>query len=172
MPAPMAFCEKGRVRSIGQDGGLLRAGRAAARACALLGCLTAMAPFAGCEKPTAENIQVWKPTEKGPGKLAQALRARGEDAKMRAPAAKAMVGIGKSDEVEAARAAMPPSERVEVVRALVPLYVGAMGPGAGATPEKTLAARDALFSLRGLASPEEQAQNAAALMHTHETDLR
>src|SRR3569623_3447097 len=134
MPAPKAFCEKGRVRSIGQDGGLLRAGRAAARACALLGCLTAMAPFAGCEKPTAENIQVWKTTEKGPGKLAQALRDRGVDAKLRAQAAMALVDIGKSDEVEAALAAMPPSERFDVVRALIPMYVAAMGT-AGATSE-------------------------------------
>src|SRR3569623_1016607 len=135
MPAPMAFCEKGRVRSIGQDGGLLRAGRAAARACALLGCLTAMAPFAGCEKPTAENIQVWKTTEKGPGKLAEALRDRSLDAKLRAQAAMALVDIGKADEVEATLGAMPASDRFDVVRALIPMNTGAMAP-AGATPEK------------------------------------
>jgi hypothetical protein len=168
----MAFCEKGRVRSIGQAWGPVRAGRAAARACALLGCLTAAAPFAGCEKPTAESIQVWKTTEKGPGKLAQALRDRGVDAKLRAQAAMALVDIGKDDEVEAALAAMPPSERFDVVRALVPLYVSAMAPGGGATPEKALAARDALFSLRALASPEDQAQIDAALMPTLEADLR
>jgi len=157
MPPPMAFCEKGRAR--------------AARVCALLGCLTAAAPFAGCEKPTAENIQVWKTTEKGPGKLAEALRDRGVDPKLRAQAAMALVDIGKSDDVEAALAAMPASERFDVVRALIPMYVAAMGT-AGATSEKALAARDALFSLRALASPEDQAQIDAALMPGIEADLR
>jgi hypothetical protein len=171
MPAPMAFCEKGCVRNIGQAWGPFRGG-GAARVSALLGCLTVAAPFVGCEKPTAENIQVWKTTEKGPGKLGEALRDRKVDAKLRAQAAMALVDIGKGDEVEAALAAMPPSERFDVVRALVPLYVSAMGPGGGATPEKTLAARDALFSLRALASPEDQVQIDAALMPTIEADLR
>lgn len=167
----MAFCEKGRLRSIGQARGPVRAARGVARASrtwALLGCLTAAAPFAGCEKPTAENIQVWKTTEKGPGKLSEALRDRGIDAKLRAQAAMALVDIGKADEVEAALAAMPAAERFDVVRALIPLYVSAMGT----TPEKALSARDALFSLRVLASPEDQAQIDAALMPTIEADLR
>ena len=97
----MAFCEKGPARSIGHARGPLAS---AARACALLGCLTATAALPGCEKPTAENIQVWKTTEKGPGKLAAALRDRGIDAKLRAQAAMALVDIGKGDEVEAALA--------------------------------------------------------------------
>jgi len=166
MPAPMAFCEKGRVRSSGQPGTSFRA----LRVFALLTGLSAAAPLAGCEKPTAENIQVWKTTEKGPGKLAEAVRDRNVDAKLRAQAAAALVEIGKSDEVEAALAAMPPSERFDVVRALIPLYVSVMGTGGG--PEKALAARDALFSLRALASPEDQTQIDAALMPGLEADLR
>jgi len=168
MPAPMAFCEKGRVRSSGQPRTAFRA----VRVFTLLAGLIAAAPFAGCEKPTADNIQVWKTTEKGPGKLAEALRDRNVDAKLRAQAAAALADIGKSDEVEAALAAMPPSERFDVVRALIPLYVSGMGTGGGATPEKALAARDALFSLRALASPEDQTQIDAALMPGLEADLR
>jgi len=167
----MAFCEKGRVRGIGQARGPLGVSRGVLRGCALLGCLTATASFAGCEKPTAENIQVWKTTEKGPGKLTEALRDRSLDAKLRAQAAMALVDIGKADEVEATLGAMPASERFDVVRALIPLYTGAMAT-AGATPEKALSARDALFSLRALASPEDQAQIDAALMPTIEADLR
>ena len=164
----MAFCEKGRVRSSGQPRTAFRA----VRVFTLLAGLIAAAPFAGCEKPTADNIQVWKTTEKGPGKLAEALRDRNVDAKLRAQAAAALADIGKSDEVEAALAAMPPSERFDVVRALIPLYVSGMGTGGGATPEKALAARDALFSLRALASPEDQTQIDAALMPGLEADLR
>ena len=175
MPAPMAFCEEGRVRSSGQARGPFRATCGAARGplriWALLGCLGAAAPFAACDKPTAESIEVWKTTEKGPGKLSEALRDRGLEAKLRAQAAMALADIGKADEVEASLGAMPPSERFDVVRALVPLYVGAMGT-AGATPEKALAARDALFSMRALASPEDQARIDGALMPTIEADLR
>ena len=30
-------------------------------------------PLVGCNKPTSDSIQLWKTTEKGPGKLADAL---------------------------------------------------------------------------------------------------
>ena len=167
MPAPMAFCEKGRVRSIARPRTPFRAVRVFALVTGL-----GAASFTGCEKTTSDSIQVWKTTEKGPGKLAEAVRDRKVDAKLRAQAAAALVDIGKSDEVEAALAAMPPSERFDVVRALIPLYVSGMGTGGGATPEKALAARDALFSLRALASPEDQTQIDAALMPGLEADLR
>ncbi|MEO5768672.1 MAG: hypothetical protein ABIS92_10010, partial [Polyangia bacterium] len=65
----------------------------------------------GCSKPSSDNIQLWKTTEKGPGKLAEALRDRGTDPKLRAEAAVALVDIGRAEEVDAALATIPASER-------------------------------------------------------------
>jgi hypothetical protein len=171
----MAFCARGRFAVIGPPRGQIRSrirgDRGFGRALVVFAFLTSAVPLAGCDKVTTDNIQLWKTTEKGPGKLADALRDRSVDAKLRAQAAAALVDIGKSDDVEAALAAMPASERWDVVRAVMPIYVADMAAGAS-SPEKSLAARDALFSLRALASAEDQAQIDAALLPGLESELR
>jgi len=124
----------------------------------------------GCEKPTPDNIRLWKTTEKGPVKLADTLRDRSLGASLRAEAAAALVDIGKSDEVEATLAAMPANERWDLMKPLVPVYVSAMN--GGSSPENELTYRDALFSLRGLANSEDQARIDTALLPGIEDDLR
>ncbi|MEO8212882.1 MAG: hypothetical protein ABI560_06805 [Myxococcales bacterium] len=128
-------------------------------------------PF-GCSKPSSDNIQLWKTTEKGPGKLAEALRDRGTDPKLRAEAAVALVDIGKAEEVDAALATIPASERWDTFKNLIPLYVTSMAETKDAAPEKSLAFRDALFSLRPLASAADQARIDAALLPGIEQQLR
>src|SRR5262245_61755286 len=89
-----------------------------------------------CQKPTYDNIQLWKTTEKGPGKLADALRDRAVEPKLRAEAAAALVDIGRPEEVEGALAALPAGERYGVLKLLIPIYVmEAKAP----SPEKSLA---------------------------------
>ncbi|HEY4394639.1 MAG TPA: hypothetical protein VGP64_11275, partial [Polyangia bacterium] len=131
--------------------------------------MTAALMTVGCDKVTTDNIQLWKTTEKGPGKLSDALRDRSVDAKLRAEAAAALIDIGKSEEEEAALAALPANDRWDVVRAAIPLYVGQM---TDPSPEKSLAARDALFSLRALASAEDQVRIDGALLPGLEGELR
>jgi HEAT repeat protein len=126
----------------------------------------------GCDKPTSENIQLWKTTEKGPGKLVDALANRSTEPKLRAEAAVALLDIGKGDDVDAALAAMPANERWEVFKTLIPLYVTNMTATKDAAPQKSLMFRDALFSLRGLGPPEDQTRIDAALMPDIEQELR
>lgn len=139
----------------------------------LVAVLVAAASLAlGCNKPTSENIQLWKTTEKGPGKLAETLSNRATEPRLRAEAAVALVDIGKADEVEATLQAMPANERWEVMRTLVPLYLSSMASTSESAPEKALAFRDALFSLRAMGQAEDQARIDAALMPGIEQELR
>jgi len=127
---------------------------------------------AGCNKPSSENIQLWKTTEKGPGKLADVLADRTVEPKLRAEAAAALVDIGKADQVEATLTAMPANERWEVLKTLLPLYMSSMAATKDSAPEKALTYRDALFSLRALGQAEDQSRIDAALMPGIEQELR
>jgi hypothetical protein len=129
----------------------------------------ALAAVISCQKPTSDNIQLWKTTEKGPGKLAEALRDRVVEPKLRAEAAAALVDIGRAEDVDAALAALPANERWDVFKVLVPLY---MAEAKNPSPEKSLAFRDALFSARILAQPEDQKRIDAVLLPSVEAELR
>ncbi len=126
----------------------------------------------GCGKATSDDIQLWKTTEKGPGRLVAALGDHEAEPRLRAEAAVALVEIGKADEVDAALAAVPANERWGVIKPLVPLYVTAMGAAKDSAPEKSLALRDALFSLRASGEAGDQARIDAALMPGIEQELR
>ena len=123
-----------------------------------------------CDKVTSENVALWKTTEKGPGKLTAALHDQSVEPKLRAEVALALVDIGKADEVESTLAAMPANARWDLLKTLVPALTDAMAGASG--PEKALAFRDALFSMRALAPPEEQARIDAALLPGLEQALR
>ena len=122
-----------------------------------------------CNKVSSDNIQLWKTTEKGPGKLKDAFADRGVDAKLRAEAAAALIDIGRSDDVDEVLAGMQASERWDVFKALIPEYIGAMKDTA---PEKSLAFRDALFSVRAMAQPDDQARIDGVLLPQIEAELR
>jgi HEAT repeat protein len=123
----------------------------------------------GCTKATSDNIQVWKTTQKGPERLHEALADPGVTPRLRAEAAAALVDIGHADEVETVMAQIPAGERAEILKTLIPTDEVAMKDPA---PEKSLAARDALFSVRAYASVEEQKQIDSALLPAIASDLR
>ncbi len=110
---------------------------------------------------TSESIAEWKTTQKGPERLHEALADHGVPAKLRAEAAVALVDIGRDEEVDQILASAPADDRAEIAKALEPLYEVAMKDP---SPEKSLAYRDALFSLRGVAPSEYQKRIDEALL--------
>lgn len=132
--------------------------------------VVAVAP-SGCSKPSSDNIQLWKTTQKGPDRLRDAVADRGVPPRLRAEAAVALVDIGQAEAVDSAFAAMPAEDRAEISKSLIPLYEVAMKDP---SPEKAVAARDGLFSLRqvGPATPDDQKRIDAALLPSLEADLK
>src|SRR5436190_8176852 len=103
---------------------------------------------AGCERVSSESIAQWKTTQKGPGKLQDALKDSSVPPRLRAEAAAALVDINMADEVEQALAAVPATERWEIIKTLIPIYIAGMSNPA---LPKARAARDALFGVRAYA---------------------
>jgi hypothetical protein len=122
-----------------------------------------------CSHPSSDNIVLWKSTEKGPERLHEALADHGVAPRLRAEAASALVDIGRSDEVDTLLAAAPADDRAEISKTLEPTYEVAMKDP---NPDKALAYRDALFSLRKDAPTDEQKRIDATLLPVLEADLR
>ena len=123
----------------------------------------------GCSKPTSDNIQLWKTTQKGPDRLHDALADRAVAPRLRAEAAAALVDIGRADETDAVMAQIPAEERAEILKTLISIDEVAMKDP---SPDKSLAARDALFSVRAYATPEDQKRIDGALLPAIANDLR
>jgi hypothetical protein len=143
--------------------------RSSTRALSMLLATGLLALAAGCAKPTSENIQLWKTTQKGPERLHEALADRSVTPRLRAEAAVALVDIGRADEVDVVLAQVAPDERAEILKTLIPTDEVAMKDPA---PDKSLTARDALFSIRGYAAHEEQKGIDGALLPAIANDLR
>src|SRR6266700_7084576 len=131
--------------------------------------LVASVALAACTKVTSDNIQLWKTTQKGPERLHDALNDPGVAPRLRAESAAALVDIGHADEVDTALAGLAPDQRAEILKTLIPTYEVAMKDP---MPEKSLGARDALFSIRGYATPEDQKRIDGALLPAIAGDLR
>lgn len=127
------------------------------------------ATVAACAKPSSENIQLWKTTQKGPERLHDALADATVAPRLRAEAAAALVDIGRADDAEALMAQIPAGERSEILKTLIPIDEVAMKDP---SPDKSLSARDALFAVRGYATPEDQKQIDGALLPAIANDLR
>jgi hypothetical protein len=128
----------------------------------------------GCSKPTSDSIQLWKTTEKGPDKLRDALSDHGVPPKLRAEAALALVDIGRAEEVDTIFTGLPADDRAEIAKTLLPGYeagMSAQGPAA-AMPERALAYRDGLFSLRQSVPAEDKRRIDAALLKALEADYK
>jgi hypothetical protein len=128
----------------------------------------------GCSKPTSDSIQLWKTTQKGPERLHDALADHSVPPKLRAEAAVAMVDIGHAEEVDTVIAQLPADDRAEIAKTAVPAYeaaIAAEGPGA-TTSEKSLAYRDALFSLRQSVPADDQKRIDAVLLPAIENELK
>jgi hypothetical protein len=117
---------------------------------------------------SSENIALWKTTEKGPERLHDALADHAVAPKLRAEAAVALVDLGLSGEVDTILAAASADDRAEISKSLEPAYEVAMKDPA---PEKALAYRDALFSLRQVAPPDDQKRIDAALLPVLEAGI-
>ncbi|HEY6475581.1 MAG TPA: HEAT repeat domain-containing protein, partial [Polyangia bacterium] len=123
----------------------------------------------GCSaRVTSENIALWKTTEKGPDRLHEALADHAVAPKLRAEVAVALVDIGRGGEVDQILRAASADDRADITRSLEPAYEVAMKDPA---PEKALAYRDALFSLRQVAPPDDQKRIDAALLPALEAEL-
>ncbi len=124
--------------------------------------------LAACDGVSSERIAQWKGTQKGPGKIEAALGDSSVAPRLRAEAAAALVDIGMPDRVDVLMAAIPAAERWEVLKSLIPLQVATMN---GPAIPKARDARDALFSVRQYAQPEEKKLIDAALLASLESDL-
>jgi HEAT repeat protein len=118
---------------------------------------------------TSENIALWKTTAKGPDRLHEALGDHSVPAKLRAEAAVALVDMGHDDEVDTLLTNAPADDRAEIAKSLEPLYEVAMKDP---SPDKALAYRDALFSLRGVAPGEDQRRIDDALLGSLEAEMK
>src|SRR5262245_4925316 len=123
----------------------------------------------GCNKPTSDSIQQWKTTQKGPEKLHDALADHSVPPKLRAEAAIALIDIGHAEEVDTVMAGVSPDDRAEMAKTLVPRYEAAMGTDRS---ERSLAYRDALFSLRQSVPAEDQKRIDTALLASLEEDFK
>jgi HEAT repeat protein len=122
-----------------------------------------------CNRPSSENIALWKTTEKGPERLHEALADHGVAPRLRAESAVALVDMGRSEEVDTILAATSADDRAEISKTLEPNYEVAMKDP---TPEKALAYRDALFALRQGVPADDQKRIDAALLPSLEADLK
>jgi hypothetical protein len=129
----------------------------------------AVALGGACNKPTSDNIQLWKTTEKGPDRLRDALGDHGVEPRLRAEAAAALVDIGKAEDVDEIVSKLPVEDRAELTKSLAPLYEVGMK---GQDPDRALGSRDALYSLRQFATPDDQKRIDAELLPAIEADLR
>ena len=137
------------------------------RSCQSLWALAVLA--LGCSgRASSENIALWKTTQKGPERLHDALADHSVEPKLRAEAAVALVDLGRSNEVDTILSGASADDRAEITKTLEPAYEVAMKDPA---PEKALAYRDALFSLRLVAVPEDQKRIDAAILPVLEAQL-
>jgi hypothetical protein len=112
---------------------------------------------AACEKPSHENLDRWRYTEKGPGKLVAAVGNPGLEADVRAHAAQALIEIDAHADAKRALEALPLADRTPVLdNLLVRLWGDAKVSGDLQIPStRQIAAKDALFEVRGMAAPAQ-----------------
>ena len=122
-----------------------------------------------CESVSAEKIEQWKGTQKGPARIEEALRNSGVAPSVRAQAAAALVDLGTPEKVDEVMAAVPADQRWEILKSLIPIHIKSME---SATVPKARDARDGLFSVRGYAQPDGQQQIDAAILTSMERDLK
>ena len=117
-------------------------------------CLLALA----CDSPSSEKIQTWKGTERGPGKIRNAVRNSSVAASLRGEAVAAEAELGMLDDLEEDLKALPQSEQQAVVHEALPkLFKLMQGDDPTAPPTKvSRQAKDAAFECRQFAQPADQ----------------
>ena len=133
----------------------------------------ALSAAPGCS-PTPEKIARWKETERGPGKLREALGQGGLDPSLRGQAFAALVEIGLQQDALAELGKADDKDRKAIIHDAVPrLAELARGSGiaGSATTRAQREAKDALFALRGDAAPADRDAADAALIEWTTADL-
>jgi hypothetical protein len=122
--------------------------------------LAVLAFAAGCEKPNHENLDKWMNTQKGPGKLKNALADESLDADLSAHAAANLVRINSEPDVRAAIEHMSPARKIAVIGKLAPkLWDLARVEREDALPgPQQINAKDMLVFVRKHADDAERAQ--------------
>jgi len=128
------------------------------RVVALVGVVLVLA--GGCEKTDHGNIDRWINTEKGPGKLKEAVRDGSIDPDLSAHAAQNLIKIDQDADVRAALEGMSPDRRTAVAAKLAPrLWELARIEGEMKIPTPLqISAKDFLFDLRKYADGETRNQ--------------
>lgn len=140
----------------------------------LRGVAALLVVLGGCDV-TPDKIERWKGTEKGPGKLREALRSGSLSPELRAQALTALVEIGSLSELADDLKQIPDAQKAAVVHgALRALTAMARGKGSADPASTTRLERngkDALFLLRDAASADDRAQIDQLLIEWTTADL-
>jgi hypothetical protein len=123
------------------------------RACVLFALVALVALLGGCEKPSHDNVEKWRNSQKGVAKLTATLRNASLDADLRAHAAEALIWCNDVQQVVDLVSAMPAAERDAFFAKFTPrLWSVAKSNDADVAPTShQVRAKDALFQLRPLA---------------------
>jgi hypothetical protein len=133
----------------------------------------ALAAPTGCD-PTPEKIARWKETERGPGKLREALQKSGLDPSLRAQAFAALVEIGMAQDAIGDLGKVDDQDKKAIIHDAVPrLAELARGSGiaGSATTRAQREAKDALFAVRSDAAPADRDAADKALIEWTTADL-
>ncbi|HZS41128.1 MAG TPA: HEAT repeat domain-containing protein [Polyangia bacterium] len=126
----------------------------------LLGMLLVVATGASlvaCGDVTPEKIARWKETERGPGKLRDAVKSSSLSPSLRAQALVALVELGMSADAIAELETRPSVDRAPVVHEAAPRLGQLAGTGADVTTTRVQReAKDAMFLLRADAAPADR----------------
>jgi hypothetical protein len=131
-----------------------------------------LALLGGCDV-TPEKIETWKGTEKGPGRLREAVKNGSLAPDLRGMAVSALAELGMMGELEEDLKAVAEADQKPIVKAAVPLLVKlaqAKGEAEGTTRVQRNA-KDALFLLRDRAAPEDRNAIDDALIAWTTVDL-
>lgn len=133
---------------------------------ALIAVAVALAPLAACDKASHENIDKWLETQKGPGKLADALHDGDLSPDLRGHAAVNLIRLRKGEEVYDSLDKMSDKTRQAVVAKMVPrLWQLARVEGRMTVPSPVqMEAKDGLFYLRKRADEATKLQIDAHLV--------
>ncbi len=119
-----------------------------------------------CEKVDHENIDKWGHTEKGPGKLLDALKSSEYNADLRAHAAETLIGIDKFTEVRDILEGLEEGPRHKIMAALAGRLweVARINDPMAVPTSRQSSAKDALFYTMDFADAETQARIADYLV--------
>jgi hypothetical protein len=139
-----------------------------------------LALASGC-KVNAEDIDHWKGTVKGPGKIVAVMLADKYPMELRTQAALALVEMDRTDkdgalELQQALQRMDETTRKEVIKGMVPGLEEQMKkpdekPEGGANSPSQIRAKDAAFLLIPHAAPEEKARLTQAVVGWYVEDF-